>query len=490
MKQKFISGLCLCLFCTFSFSNLSAQEYKNFDLNRYYTPDIVRNGLDLNFNTNGGLSNQLYQRSNSLPSNDTVNSNDLYGQLYSSYFRFTNTRKNESLLLLNLGFNGQFRNYTIKPINRYFPNEYSSNSNQNVGLTYSNKSYNASKQFLSFGVTTRLNLTGGTEKSIYFDSPEKTTKTNSNNSTIAPYVGIGLGRIESVTDARQAIYILDDLAKRGVLTRQLSNDEIFRFSQQISKVKNKRFLDARLHKIEEISAVDSFFVNNNLLTTSDAVYFTTLYDNWENGANFVRNSGQVFEIQLTPFSDWNNNKTQTDILNGSSSWKKQNYNQYGGRLEINYSYAKQINLNWEKSADVSLVSSLSRDINARTTDINSHSTEGEDYKNEQNIAGVNLNGSYGVAFYPNTRTYLSVILSQRFVQNYYNEINNNQKHNLFNSNTNLSFAVVYYVSPQLSFSGNASIYNNYDKNYYSESSSYEYNNLRVGFSASLKYSFF
>ncbi len=299
-----------------------------------------------------------------------------------------------------------------------------------------------------------------------------------------------MGRIESVTDARQAIYILDDLAKRGVLTRQLSNDEIFRFSQQISKVKNKRFLDARLHKIEEISAVDSFFVNNKLLTTSDAVYFTTLYDNWENGANFVRNSGQVFEIQLTPFSDWNNNKTQTDILNGSSSWKKQNYNQYGGRLEINYSYAKQINLNWEKSADVSLVSSLSRDINARTTDINSHSTEGEDYKNEQNIAGVNLNGSYGVAFYPNTRTYLSVILSQRFVQNYYNEINNNQKHNLFNSNTNLSFAVVYYVSPQLSFSGNASIYNNFDKNYYSESSSYEYNNLRAGFSASLKYSFF
>jgi len=490
MKQKFISGLCLCLFCTFSFSNLSAQEYKNFDLNKYYTPEIVRNGLDLYFNTNGDLSNQLFQSTNYLQSNDTANSNNLNGQLNSSFFRFTNTRKNESLLQLNLGLYGQFGNYTIKPINRFFPNEYTSDSRQNIGLTYSNKSYNASKQFFSFGVTTRLNLSGGTVKIIYFDNPEKTTKTNGNNSTIAPYVGIGLGRVETVTDARQAIYILDNLAKRGVLTRQLSNDEIFRLSQQISKVKNKRFLDARLRKIEEISTVDSFFVNNNLLTTSDAVYFTTLYDNWENGANFVRNSGHVFEIQLSPFSDWNNNNTQTDILNGSSFWEKKKFNQYGGRLEIRYRYAKQINLNWEKSADVSLVSSVSHDINELTTDINSFSTEGEDYKNERNIAGVNLNGSYGVAFYPNTRTNLSVILSQRFAKNYYNEINNNQKYNQFNSNTNLNFSAVYYVSPQLRLSGNTSIYNYFDKNFYSEKSSNTYNKLGAGFSASLKYSFF
>jgi len=95
-----------------------------------------------------------------------------------------------------------------------------------------------------------------------------------------------------------------------------------------------------------------------------------------------------------------------------------------------------------------------------------------------------------VAFYPNTRTNLSVILSQRFAKNYYNEINNNQKYNQFNSNTNLNFSAVYYVSPQLRLSGNTSIYNYFDKNFYSEKSSNTYNKLGAGFSASLKYSFF
>ena len=43
MKKHYIFSLCLCFLCTtFSF-RLSAQEYNNFDLNKYYTPDIVRN---------------------------------------------------------------------------------------------------------------------------------------------------------------------------------------------------------------------------------------------------------------------------------------------------------------------------------------------------------------------------------------------------------------------------------------------------------------
>lgn len=50
MKKHYIFSLCLCFLCTtFSF-RLSAQEYNNFDLNKYYTPDIVRNALDFGIN--------------------------------------------------------------------------------------------------------------------------------------------------------------------------------------------------------------------------------------------------------------------------------------------------------------------------------------------------------------------------------------------------------------------------------------------------------
>lgn len=478
MKKKIITNSIFCFFCGVLSSNISAQEYKTYDLNKYYTPDIVRRGLDLNFYTNGSFSTENLQNAG-----DTINSNNLSGQLNSSFFTFKNTRKNESLLQLNLGLFGQFNNSSEKPINYYSPNSHFLNSAENIGLSYTNKSYNSAKQFLSFGVTTRLGYSSGSNKTKNIYSIEKTTTDNIFNFAIAPYVGVGFGRIEAVTDARQAIYILDDLSKRGILTHQLSNDEIFRFSQQISQVKNKRFLDARLHKINEISTVDSFLVNNHLLTKSDATYFTTLYDNWENGANFERKSGHVFEIQLSPSANWYNTKNQTDTLNRSSIWNKQRNNDYGISLAFNYEYAKQMNLNWERTASASLLGSASH--------VGSfYSTEAiDEYSNKQNVGIIALNGSYSIGYYPNTRTHLSAKLSQHLAQSFYDKVSYNSWQNYFNSTTDLSFSAVYYVSSQLSLSGDASVYNNYEKITYSSANN-KNNKLGAGFSASLKYSFF
>ena len=70
-----------------------------------------------------------------------------------------------------------------------------------------------------------------------------------------PSIGWGIGRIENVTDARQAIYILEDFKKNGILSRDLTKDELFEFAQLISTVKNKRFLDSRLHRIDEITTM-------------------------------------------------------------------------------------------------------------------------------------------------------------------------------------------------------------------------------------------
>ena len=105
--------------------------------------------------------------------------------------------------------------------------------------------------------------------------------------TFAPKLGLGFGRIEDVTDARQAIYMLEALHKNGVLSRQLSNEEVVALAQKISSEKNKRFFDSRLHKIDEISAVDSFFVASKALSKNDASYFTALYDMMKKKMNAV-----------------------------------------------------------------------------------------------------------------------------------------------------------------------------------------------------------
>ena len=41
---------------------------------------------------------------------------------------------------------------------------------------------------------------------------------------------VGIGRIEDVSDARTAIYILEDLYKQGRLSRILNQEEVFEFA--------------------------------------------------------------------------------------------------------------------------------------------------------------------------------------------------------------------------------------------------------------------
>jgi len=336
------------------------------------------------------------------------------------------------------------------------------------------------------GITTSINSSFNNSNTEYISH----TNTSANNSIyagITPAFGIGIGRIESVKDARQAIYILDDLSKRSSLTRHLSDDEIFKFSQLISKVKNKRFLDARLHKIDEISTVDSFLVDNNLLSKSDATYFTTLYDNWENGANFERNSGQIFEIILSPSANWSNRDDQYDISNPVSSiWTKQNNYNYSADLSFNYNYAKQMNLNWENNFNVSLSGASGYFEDKYSTNEGIENVRVNSYNNNS----ISFLGIYSIGYYPNSRTNLTAGLHQYLKQIFNNGISDNSSFNYFDSQTILRFSAVYYVSPQLSLTGDASIGDFYEQTTFSSETSNNTNRLGANFSATLKYSFF
>lgn len=483
MKKTFIFSIIFCSFITLWANDISAQEYK-YDLNKYYTPDIVRKSLDLNFNSNGSIDRSARKTPNSLVSGDTTINSGINGEIHALFSSYTSTRKVESLLQLGLDLGGSLQKTNLSTAyNAGYPNTFSSSSSEAIRIDYSKKMYGANKKFFSFGLSTNLNPSTSYSKTTITNSITESTK-NYFVAGVTPFVGIGIGRIEMVKDARQAIYILEDLSKRGVLTRHLSDDEIFKFSQVISKVKNKRFLDSRLHKIEEISTVDSFLVKNNLLTKSDASYFTTLYDNWENSANFERNSGQVFSVNLSPNVYWNNQKNQTDITSPSSTtWVKQNSTNYGAHLAFNYNYAKQLNLNWEKTAFVSLSGATTR-IQDRASSDNSQSNL---TKREQST--ISLYGNYKVGYYPSTRTNLSASISQNFNQQFYDFTTSNDWDNYLYSATTLRFNAVYYVSPQLSLSGEASISNNYSS---IRSSSYKNSTNRVDadFSVALRYSFF
>lgn len=209
----------------------------------------MRHELDFSLKSNGEFKDE------SSSENDKFS---ILGDFQSAFKRYKNARSFLGRQQADLRIGGYYNNDKQTDIK---------NSFFSVTASYSNSSrfYTSNQVFFE---------TGGSA-SLAFGESKSVNKTGSTSVKASIPLRVGKGRIEQVEDARQAIYILDNLAKRGVLNRRLSNDEIYTFSQIISTVKNKRFFDSRLRMIDEITTVDSFLVKNNLLATAGAPYFTT-----------------------------------------------------------------------------------------------------------------------------------------------------------------------------------------------------------------------
>ncbi|MCE5332310.1 MAG: hypothetical protein LLF95_09235 [Bacteroidales bacterium] len=483
MKKTIIFSFGLCFLCTIFSFDLSAQEYKNFDLSKYYTPDIVRNAMDLNFNSAGQYSNSKGRYEDPAWTVDSSSTSNINGTINSSFNTYKNTRKRISSLTLNGYFSGAYssnRETTGSTDKR--------NSNAgSLGVNYSDKFYSTSTFFLSAGIIAWLNPRNyrqNEEMRLY----QKKTNGKNIGYTFNPSVGIGIGRIEQVQDARQAIYMLNDLSKKGVLTRQLTDNEVFSLAQQMSTVKNKRFLDSRLRLIDEVTAIDAFFVSNGLLNKSDAAYFTTLYDNWLYGAAFERKSGQTFEFQINGSIRNDYSKTETNFtLPDSVYWSKSNSNQVRGELALVYAFEKPFKLNWQHSANASLRASL-----IPVEHKNSNSTSDTENISSYDNRDISLWGNYKLGYYPNSRTNLQLGISQSvgrsFQKNTTANVDEEQIKN-FNAQTVLDFSTYYYLSPQLRISGTVSAVKNYYKNNYIVSI-LKGNNFNAHFNLTLNYAFF
>lgn len=474
MKKTLITSFFLFFFVGVNLISLSAQEYKNFDLSKYFTPDIKRSRLDFGFNSNGKFADNF----------DTEKSSLLFGQLNSSFENIKNTRKKVTSLNLNLNLNGQYTGSK----NDLYTNNISNSFNFQDGLNFSyiGKYYNTSNYFISTGTTLRMynQLVNYNKKSNLILVQEN--RNTNDNYNFMPSIGIGFGRIESVEDARQALYLMKELSKNGVLNRELSVDETFQLAQQISRVKNKRFLDSRLRKIDEITSVDSFMVDNNLIQKSDAKYFTILYDIWENGALFQRKSGHAFELKIEPEIGFRQNKDNNNWFSPDSTyWSNFTNKSYGANLSFNYNLEKPVNLNWQHSVRSSIGSSSYSYLGN-----SSQSSLQNENSSNFNTSALYLNGSYSIGYFPTTRTNLVLGIDQYFTQRFsktylagsFDSVDWSKD---FNSYSRLNFSIYYYLSPQFRISGSTSL--DYNYSIYTANKT---NNFSGEFQATISYSLF
>ncbi|WP_321426349.1 hypothetical protein [uncultured Bacteroides sp.] len=409
--SAFVMGMAICV---------QAQNYDDYNLKSYKTPDIKRNALDFNFNSDGGFVTNPGSNNNTF---------DIKGLINSSFKRDINTRHFIGEQQVNLDLSGS--NMGLNSI--------SNSKRRNLSSTFqyenSSRFYISDKWFWNTGGNVYFNYDNikGASDPVY----------STLNFNVSPTIGLGKGRIESVRDARQAIYILDNLSKKGVITTKLSEEEINRFSQIISTVKNKRFLDARIHLIDEITQVDSFLIENNYLKKTGASYFTTLYDYWQYGDLFARGAGLEFCANLNPFYVYSNMHP-----NGTK------YVQSGISAKFLVNYEDPINLYWQQSANASVI--LGYNHNSMTFD---------DTKSSGNERSGLFLGNYGIGYYPNSRTNLNIGVSEQF------RLSNNSisDKTFYTSSTSLVFSTYYYISPQLRLSGNVNLAyndsNDYNLNY-------------------------
>lgn len=393
-----------------------AQGYDNFDLSTYKLPDIVRHELDFSLYSRGAFDDASASKEDNF---------SISGDFKGDFNRYKNTRSFLGRQYATLELGGSYSNN--KAVDQ------SKLSSFDVAASYKNSSRFYKQDQLFFE-------TGGS--AFFATEKEKNVKKNTQTSLgVSIPLRVGRGRIEQVEDARQAIYILDNLDKRGVLKRQLSNEEIYTFSQLISTVKNKRFFDSRLRMIDEITTVDSFLVKNNLLATAGAPYFTTLYDYWMYGALFERASGTEISGGLTPginYSRVKSDRNETSIVSPGLS------------ADVLLSYEKPVNLYWQRSASVGISGRYDyMTLDADDRKLDSYSTA--------------LSGKYAWGYYPTSRTNLNMGVSESLSWN-----KNDERHSMYESfsyahnSTSAFVSLYYYFSPQLRLALDASL----DFNYY------------------------
>jgi hypothetical protein len=467
--------------CCFS-SVLHAQP-DTFNLSRYKLPDIKFRQLDLNVNLDG---------SHSFDNNKTEDNTSKYSKFesrnnvnigYKSYRNSAHLQNEQEFIF---GISPSFSNSKSDGDFNYKISNFSSD----IQIKSRNRIYNSNLFFFEPDIYFYGYVSGGKQDR---NSESSLVRSGNVSTNIQVPLLVGHGRIEQVQDARLAVYIFEELQKEGRISRFPGTEEILEFSQLISRLKNERYFDYRLKKMEEIEKVDSFLQAKGLITKADARYFTIVNDNWDYAQGPVRESGKRLSAGFEPDLSYNRISVEsTSTTPGDTSESKYNRDNRELRMQVLalYEIEKPINLHWQKSMSVKISYGYSKSMRSVHPEEAGTSTDAD-------LLQLNAGMKYGMGYYPNSRTDVTGQVSLDFQQ--WNRKENLEepleKGNGFGLAPKFTLAAHYYFSPQCRLNIH------YDISYYYTDSNIKYdydtdfnyiktNYLTQSFSVGFLYSFF
>ncbi|MBL7744265.1 MAG: hypothetical protein JNN00_12385, partial [Chitinophagaceae bacterium] len=177
--------------------------------------------------------------------------------------------------------------------------------------------------FTELGTEVSGNIYSSKYTSTAFSSENKNKQ---QQGALTVTVGIGKGRLENITNMQNALWLNQTLEKEKRLTRSLSAEELNGLGQAITVASNTRVLDARKRTQYVLEAIDGYFQQNGLISTTDIRYFSNLNDILFFAFNDPRLAGTELFIRATPAimnyqDDLTqqpvNSKTEEDAMNKS-----------------------------------------------------------------------------------------------------------------------------------------------------------------------------
>jgi len=375
MKNTKLLVLFLSLFCTQIFS-----QSEEFSLKDYQYPDLKRQALALGFSFYDGVN---------LPKNDLVISGtDIQHALrlggYLNYSGFRNTRnwQMEQYILLD----GRLSATNYKESNNPLLKENFSE----IGsfITSNNRKYARNNHFLEMNGTSNINISKKIEK---YETNEKEASRKELN--IGMDLGVGKGRLENVSDAQRAMFLIKELNKYGVVNKSPNKEAMKAVADAVAASYNERFLDNRYKRIFQVELIDSVLQELNILIEPSATAHAIIMDQLFYSFLNVRQSGSRFSFGVT------GNLGRTDnFSNLIPNFPTVITDTYGREAGLYAEYSLEIPTSLTFQHSLSLRAEMGRQESEATNDL------------IPLFIQRNLQGTldYKLGFYPNTRTNIGI----------------------------------------------------------------------------------
>lgn len=440
-----------------------------YDLNNFKYRFQRYKGLTLDYQMSGNSTKNSNTFSNQPDAESKTGNFNLNAKLFG--FKYENSLRNQRIIQYALASGLSVDRQNLPDQGNNGTNSTTFNFVPNAFYSQTNRTYTGNKfKVTDFGGNIIF------QNQNYKDKLVNNSQQSSNRSTIIGNgkIGFGRGRIENVSDAVTAMFLLKALKQNGSLSgytaQQLEN-----LADGIVKARNARYIgDNRFRYIDQINIVDSVARANGIAGSSDVKFFTALYDNLVY-TSYLRESGTRHTFTLA---------TQGSVNRFSSGDK--NDVETISALGIGPAY-EYVNA-YQKSAYFQRKTTVTAQVLGVSNKTNPP-LDGSRLSNGFEALQPTVGISHAYIYQPNTRTYiyLSGNLDGTFV------FQNQDRGDIRNVRAGLNLRSNYFISRRFSLYLNASAVRNHiqinSTNNSGENSSVS-NRTNLSFDSGLVYAFY